>query len=62
MSDTIEVNRLRAEFPQPTTSDLLIRLKRDTVSDHVSTREIAARLIMSGLRTNEDCPQEERHG
>jgi hypothetical protein len=44
--------RLRAEFPQTTTSELLIELKRDTVSDHVSTREIAARLILSGLRTN----------
>jgi hypothetical protein len=44
--------RLRAEFSQPTTSELLIELKRDTVSGHVSTREIAARLILSGLRTN----------
>jgi hypothetical protein len=50
----MDEDRLRAEFPQPTTSALLFKLKRDTVSDQVSTRDIAARLILSGLRTNED--------
>jgi hypothetical protein len=50
----MDEKRLRAEFPQPPTSELLIKLKRDTVSDQESTREIAARLILSGLRTNAD--------
>jgi hypothetical protein len=30
----MDEKRLRAEFPQPTTSELLIKLKLDTVSDH----------------------------